>query len=413
MDLRCCCLSFLLTLPLAAQVPVDPPAATPPAPQDPAGQDAEKPSLTPEEQLAELEREKERLLREIQYVHERVANYRQVLGEKLQNRSFSARAIDAGRSATVQPTTPPVARRPARTMLEDEAATHPADVVATVAGQPIHKGLLDQLIAHQSDKLTAEMRQQIAFYELIRIEGTAAQFDSGELEDRLAPLIGALGEGKTVAELAGVHGTLPGAPEDGAIEISRNQQYGLRLEQVAFGMQPGETSRPFRHYNGIVVLHLDSIEKGASPELDKLRAHVVMVPYTLEPEQMQKAQTMVNTAQIDIAVRDEATMAMVPMAYRDVEVTPPGRTEIEVMERTLQELADEIARASAADDEVEKSRLPALEMRYQRMKQELQTRRERAEAEPGQTDATRKIERDPGGDGKAQRPEAEPQDGGR
>lgn len=379
MDLRLCSLLFVLTLPLVAQV------------QDP-------PATTPADELTALQQEKERLLREIDYVKNRVSNAKDLLTKKFERRSLSVRAIDAGQwTLAAQPTTPQVAPRHARLMQSDELAIYGDDVMMLVSGTPISRTLFNQLVAHQGDQVPADVRGQMAVYELIRTEGTAAEFTESDVEGLLQEITTKLAAGKTVAELVPTYGTLPGAAEDGRIEVTRNSRFGPRLEQLAFSSEVGATTRPFRHHGGVVVLHKVGVEKGASPELDKVIAHALHVPYSNDPAQLQKAQVAISSAQIEIVVRDKATMMLLPMMFRDAEYrTPAGPAgdeatmqKMEVLQKSLAVLQEEIERAQASDSEIDQGRVKMLETRRARLEEEIKQLSGRLEAgdDPDKSDA--------------------------
>ncbi len=383
---RFCSIFFLSTLPLLAQ-----------------GQDPDRPGPSQTEEVTSLQREKERLMREIDYVKDRVTNAKDLLTNKFAKRKLSVRAIDAGTSSIAQPMAPALAPRHARLMQEDEAANFPADVMMLVSGTPISRTLFNQLVSQPGANVDASMRGQMALYELIRIEGTAAEFTEGDLESSVQDLMAKLAEGKTITELLPEHSTLPGAEADGRIEITRNSRFGPRLEQVAFDLEVGGTSRPFHHHAGIVVLHKDSVEKGATPELDKVVAHVIQIPYTREPAQLQKVMASISSAQIELVVRDKDTMLLLPMVYRDAEYLPkplPGeageggetgetRVDATVLMKSLETLQQEMERARAADTDIEKARLPMLEARYERLKAQL------SQLHQKQADGDKKDAKDP------------------
>ena len=52
-------------------------------------------------------------------------------------------------------------------------------------------------------------------------------------------------------------------------------ELGPKAEQIAFSLPAGQRSRPFRSAQGYVVLQCESVEKGTSPELDKVIAHAL------------------------------------------------------------------------------------------------------------------------------------------
>jgi len=364
---RFACLLFLSTLPLAAQgLPVLPTGQAQPAPTP----------KTPEEELAALQREKERLLREIDYVKNRVTNAKDLLADKFATRGLSVRAIDAGRSNTTPVSMPPQAPRHARLMLDDERGNYPTDTMVVVNGAPISREAYNLVLAHENVNIDPSMRGQLGLFDLIRIEGTAAVFGEDARAEQLADLATKLAAGKTVAELAPEFGTLPGAAADGRLEVTHNSRFGPRFEQVAFDLEVGQTSRTFRHHAGYVVMHKDGVEKGATPEVDKVIVHCLQIPYTDSDEELRKAQMQVSSAQVEILVTDKETMMLLPAMYRAPEYLPQPTEDrtmdrVTAMQKSLDTLAAEIERAKAADGEVEKTRLPMLEARYDRLKAEL------------------------------------------
>jgi hypothetical protein len=363
---RFACLLFLSTLPLAAQgLPGLIPGQAQPAPTP----------QTPEEQLAGLQREKERLLREIDYVKNRVANAKDLLAGKFATRDLSVRAIDAGRSTTAPAPAAPMTPRHARLMQDDERGNYPADTLLVVNGVPISREAYNLLLAHENPNIDASMRGQMGLYDLIRTEGTAAAFGEDSRLEQLSNVAADLAAGKTVAELAPKYATLPGASAEGRLEITHNSQFGPRFEQVAFDLEVGQTSRAFRHHTGFIVLHKDSVEKGATPELDKAVVHCLLIPYSESPEELQKVQGMIASGQVEIVVTDKETMMLLPAVFRAPEYLPKPATapadRIGTMQKSLDTLAAEIERVRSADGEVERARLPLLEARYERLKNEL------------------------------------------
>ena len=378
MDLRPFLGLLLATsLPLAAQEPIPLPVTPSPVPVAPPPQAPVE--RTPEQQVADLQKEKERLQKEIEYVKARVANSKTLLSEKFANRTLSVRTIDAGTSNIAAPAVaaPPIAPRHARLMHPDEASGHPKNILVVVNGNPITQESVDELVAYQRTPDDQRMRQMLAMMEMIRVQGIAAEFPDSDADVKLPDILAKLAEGKKVSELVKEHSTLKGADENGRLEVTRQSPFGLRIEQAAFTLEPGKASNPFRHREGVVLLQVESVEKGATPDLDKVIAHALLLPYTDDPSALQKAENMVMMSQLEILVRDKDVMQMLPPAFRDPEelrVENPlpvdGADELRLNEM-LQEIGKEIERAQASGTDADKVRLPALEARYEKTKKEL------------------------------------------
>ena len=353
---------LLLSLPIAAQVP----QLVPPVPVPPAGQPA---AQDPGQDLDRLKKEKERLLREIDYVHTRVGNAKALLANTLGKRSLSIRSIDAGASTLTQSPTPPMAPRPARLMQPDELSTQPETVMMVVGGNPVTRQAFDELMNYlRWMPIEEAFRAQMALAELIRIEAMASHFADTDVDGQVADVLTQMGQGKSLAEIVKTKGTVKGAKPDGTVELTRNSVFGPRFEMVAFALQPGQTARPFRHHEGVVILSAKSVEKGATPELDKVVVCALQVPYSEDDGAVQKAQMQLAARQVEILARDQAVLEMLPAAYRDPgDLLKDGETPPQVQE-ALKELSAEIARISASGTAEEKARLPELEAQAQKLK---------------------------------------------
>jgi len=386
-------LSILPCTSVAAQNPLDPNPVAPapvvaPKPQDPA------------KELADLRAEKLRLQKEIEFAKRRVGGIKDLLKNNLGRREPTWRAIDAGKTAVVQPAAPPVAPRVARVMLDDERANHAADVMLLVNDSPIRQTQFDQLMEYQNtmpgDDSAAAIRGQIAVADLVRIEMMATSFAESEAEVKLAEAVSEMQAGKKVADLVKTYGTLRGAPEDGKVEITRRSMYGVRLEQVAFTTPAGTASRPFRHHGGWVVLHVDSVEKGATPELDKVIAHALQVSYDT-PDAVLKMEGLLNSGQVAIVVRDKATLELLPPTFRDPEeLRATARpNQIQMLEKMLAQIEQQMEKLRASDTDADKAMLMDLQRRQEQVKERLEKIRAEGGAEttdkpvPPKGDATK------------------------
>ncbi len=381
MDFRIFPTLALLLGAVHAQIPAPPPPAQPPTPAP--AQDPDKPALTPAQEAQALTAERERLEREIAYARDRAQHAKANLAEKLAPKPKTWKAIDAGVAvAPIQAVPPPTQPRPARVATPDDLAEHPNDTMLLVNGRPIPQRVFDELTAFLGQMPSAgdeAMRAQRALYDLVRIEAIASQFQDDEAAARTQDLVGQLDAGKSVAELAKAVGTVTGADPDGKLELTRNSIHGPYFEQIAFATAPGTRARPFRNDRGIVILQVDRLDKGAQPELDKVVLHAIQVPYTADPEMLQKVQNAVAFGQLDVVARDQKTLEMLPeMFRRQPAIVPapqpsPGVDQTAVMQ-ALEQMSAEIAALQGKEDADSKARLQALQTRYEQLKTGLRSR---------------------------------------
>jgi hypothetical protein len=310
--------------------PADPPAASPTPP--PATQ-------SPADRLEELKRELARLQVEIQYVKERAASASQLLRSKFAERAFQVRAIDAGQSAAasvfnanVAPITTPQRARP---FSDVESKSLHADVIMTVDGSTVTQAELDQLIAYLGTMPSPGDRpamQQRATLELIRIHALMAAFPdtAKEARNNIATAREELGKGQDFDEVLKRYGTGPNMAQGGKVQITRYCPYGLAVEAAAFSGKEGEITQPVTGLTGMVLLHLGkrmaqegSQDTGPSETID---ARMIQVPYNLDQAAVDKQRGRAALGQVEIAVRNDEIMAMLPAMYRanPVNAKPAG-----------------------------------------------------------------------------------------
>lgn len=364
--------------------PLAPAVVAPKAPQDPA------------KEAADLQAEKLRLQKEIEFAKRRVGGIKDLLKNNLGRREQTYRAIDAGATVVAPPAAPPMAPRQARLMLDDERSNHPADVMLLVNGSPIRQGQFDQLMDYQNllpgDDSAKMVRGQQAVADLIRIETMATAYSETEAEVKVAEAVSELQNGKKVADLVKTYATLRGAAEDGRIEVTRHSMHGVRLEQIAFTTPAGTASKPFRHHAGYVILHVDSVEKGATPELDKVVAHALQVSYD-SPEGIAKMEGLLASGQVEIVTRDKQVMELLPPNFRDQdEVRAAARpNQLQMFEKMVAQIEEQMEKLRASDTADDKAMLANLEQRHQQMKERLEKLRAEAAANPA-TPADKKAE---------------------
>lgn len=332
-----------------------PPLPSPlPAPGQTPPPDPDKPKQTPEQELSELAKEKARLEREIKYVQDRAKTSKMMLANKLQAPAQNFRSIDAG--ITKPPAAPPMMQpRFARLAAGDELTSFPQDVMLLVNGRPISRAVFDAVMTHMKAVPTAEpdnMRAQRVLYDLVAIEAMSGAFAESEAEANLSEVLSELDKGKSMQELAKKFGTVQSDP-DGRIEVTRNCGLGPRFEHIAFETKPGTRAKPFRNARGIVVLHVDSFEKGATPDLDKVIGTAIQIPFSSDAATLAKAQQNVNLAQMDIIVRDADVMALLPQRWKQPDAQAaitPAVTDVSQLREVLVKLEAEIGKLATSTE---------------------------------------------------------------
>jgi parvulin-like peptidyl-prolyl isomerase len=326
-------------LPAQQQPPVAPqpgkPAVAPPGatakPQDPEQRDPKV--LTPEERIAQLEREKARLEQEIAFVKERSGKGKmaQMLKEKLAGAAPSLQSIDAGKSpvaaTTTNPGAPPAANtKRARLMTAEELGKADAGVVMTVANMPVRKDTIDQLIAYLGSYGPAgneEQRQLTAVYTVLQTEVAHAAFADSAATAKIEELQAELKKGGDFAELAKKNSQGPNADKGGDVDVTRRSHHGVWIEYFAFTTAPGSVSPVFRSPQGLNLLRVDKLEKGETTDKDIVKAKLITIAYDGDQTKVRQVQQQLSTGQVEITVRDDATMKILPPMFRPLGTQPP------------------------------------------------------------------------------------------
>jgi uncharacterized protein YdcH (DUF465 family) len=361
MDVRLVLASLLLlSVTATAQGEGQAPAGTPATPAA-TKQDPDKPGPQVVDVIGELTREKERLQQEIDYARQRAKGAKAMLAEKLGRRGQAFQSIDAGTNV-VAPTATPM-RREARVMEPKELDGQPDDVMLLVNGQPIRQGAFDEMMNYLRQSPSSgddALRAQRVLFDLIRTQSVVAALPEDGAEGQIGDVLGQIENGKPIADLAKTVGTVQGAQEDGSVEVTRNSFLGTKIEQVAFTLAAGTRSRPVRTPTGIVIVQVDSIEKGASPELDKVKAHIVQVPWQADPAILQKAQGAAAAGQVEILVRNQEILNMLPALFHRAATTAladNSANELKTLRETLAKLNEAIAKATASPSPDSKSQI--------------------------------------------------------
>jgi parvulin-like peptidyl-prolyl isomerase len=287
--------------------------------QGEAKQDPDRPQPTPAERLAALQRDKERLQSEIEFVRTKVKQTIPMLQDKLKMKRPEFRSIDAGTGFQAAPV---AEMRKARFMSEDEKKPlH--DALMTVGGRPVSRTYVNDMLGYLQTFPAAgpeESRTQRVMWEVIRTEAVRSSFGEGasEAESEIQTLYSQLVDGKAKFEdLAKQRPQSPGGEKGGVIEpVTRNSHHGLRVEQIAFTTPEGQISRPFATMRGFAILRADKVHAAANPDEAKVDASMLFVPFHADPEQVNKALGSVTMGNVEIAVFDEAAMKMLPAFFQ-------------------------------------------------------------------------------------------------
>lgn len=360
-------LSASLLLATAATAQNDPPAAKPAAEapsQEGQGQD-------PGAVLSQLKAEKERLQREIAYAKQRAANANQMLAQKLARTEPQIASIDAGITRPARPQ--PMQINKATMMSADARQEFGADALIAVDGTPVKQAEFDTMMEYMRTlENTGDdaMRGQRIMFELIRTNSVASKFPQNNALEQAKVVQKAMAGGTTAAELVKTNAAVLGAQPDGSVTITRNSFLGTGVEMAAFALAEGEISAPIRNVFGYVVLQCEKFEKGSTKELDKIQAKAVQVRFSDDEEALNTAQANASRGQVEIQVRDEATMSMLPAMYRPAPAVPaqPAAPRASLMKQ-LTVIKARIAQIGDAPGDTEMAELKSL----QKQKAELET----------------------------------------
>lgn len=312
---------------------------------------------SPAERLDMLNKEKTRLQEEIKFATQRVQQAKSLLSLKLQRGMPVFKSIDAGKPASAIPIAPTkVQRKFARIGTAEEMNFGGNMMMIMVNDRAISQASYDSVMNYLRESGTAgtdALRAQRVLFDLIRIEAVASQFIENEGEVQLSENLAPLEDGsKAFVAAAAEFGSVAGATADGAVVVSRNSILGPYFEYVAFSTPVGKMSRPFRTTNGYALVKVDSIEKGAQTGLDKVNAHVIQFAYSADQKVMQQAQFKVNSGQVDVRVRNQEVMDLLPALFKPapVRVSPllQMQQQITAVESQLKELGDSDPSKSAA-----------------------------------------------------------------
>jgi parvulin-like peptidyl-prolyl isomerase len=293
--------------------PAKDPAKQDPAKQDPAKQDPDRPGKKPADEIAELQREQERLQKEIAFVREQVAMSNRLLSDKFASRKLQVTGIDAGTSAVSAPIVATQMKR-ARVMTDEEKRAN-TDAVLLIDSQPVKEAALDELVAYLKTQPAQAPDEKAAYQrvtlEVIRVTSILGAVGDSirEAQKQVAEAKEKLAKGTPFAEVAKTFNHGPGLPEDGKFTLTHSSRFGLALESVAFGAKEGTMLPPIPTMDGFVIAQVDKIVAGEAPSLE---VHLIVIPYLSDPKEMEQARTRAALGRVDVAVRDEKMYERLP-----------------------------------------------------------------------------------------------------
>ncbi len=307
---------------------------------------------SPLAKLAQLEQEKARLEQELRFLQERTKQgaMARMLQDKIATRKLELRSIEAGTTPSAAANVPASAIAPgvepkkARVAGPDEVGSMAADVAMTINGRSVtHKDLQD-LVEYQkafSASGNDELRMARAVVEMLRIETAHAKFaESAEQALEAAQqALKMLEGGKPFGDVAKQFSKMPNAEGGGDLGyVTRNSYHGLAIERMGFATKVGEHSGIFRSPLGYTILLVTKFEKGEhTPQVsevaeegsedqqaankdprdrDKLQAKIILVPYGTDIAEVRNTQNDVAMGNLDIVVRNDEVMAMLPAMFR-------------------------------------------------------------------------------------------------
>ncbi|MEY3160722.1 MAG: PPIC-type domain [Planctomycetota bacterium] len=304
---------------------------------------------SPLAKLSQLEQEKARLEQELRFLKDRTKQgaMARMLQDKIASRKLELRSIDAGTTPSAASNVPASVLAPgqepkkARVAGQDEVGNMTADVAMTINGRNVTFKDLEELVAYQtafSASGNDELRKARAVVELLRIETAHAKFaeNAEKALEAAQQALKMLEGGKPFGDVAKLFSKMPGAEGGGDLGwVTRNSYHGLAIERIGFNTKVGANSGIFRSPLGYTILQVVKFEKGEhTPQAaeegsedqkaanqdprdrDKLQAKIILIPYGTDVAEVRNTQNDVAMGNVDIVVRNDEVMAMLPAMFR-------------------------------------------------------------------------------------------------
>ena len=300
--------------PAVPATPVEPVAGT---------QDPDRPSKTPAQRVAELEQERKRLQKEIEFVRERVAKSKQMLGGKFSDRKLNMRSIDAGTNS-VAPAMSAPQKKPATLLSDDQKKALGSDAMLLIEGRPIREAEFNTrktYLEAAGSAPTEDVRNQRAMLELLRIEAAIGSYPqaAAEANKQMLDAQQEIQDGKEFVEVAKKYSRGP-LVQDAKMTVTRNCPYGLLIEKAAFETPEGKATGIIRGLNGYAMIHVDKQNKDDDPRRCSVEGRMILIPYHPDPGELQQIQSRVALGQVNLQLRDKDVINSLPVMMRPSQV---------------------------------------------------------------------------------------------
>ncbi len=286
----------------------------------------------PETQLKQLNQEKQRLQKEIDFARQRVKSANTSLQNKLRRGGLQFRSIDAGRSRSslVLDTSKKIIRKFARVGTPEEMRIGGRDAMVVVERRGIEQQSYDALfnyLVETSPQGDRNILAQRALYDLVRLEGVAAAYLENPARVQLGEALGKLQSGAlSFAAAAKQYDKVKGSTPDGKLNVLRNSVQGPLFEYMAFNTEIGAMSKPFLTPEGYAVLRANARGKDEKTSRDMVECEVVLFRYSRDEKELLDALYRVTSGQAEVLARDEEVMKLLPALYRPAKPRPPAAT---------------------------------------------------------------------------------------
>lgn len=316
----------LVPLVLAAALAAQPPTPVPvqaPTSQPTTTPEAVKPQPTPEQRIAKLKAQLEKLQQEKAYLDHvaKTGGPAARVQEFFAERKLSARTIADTATPQAAPAPPESPkRRPARLMGDDERQKFGPNVLMLVDGLPVTKAEFDATFAFAkgaADRAGIEdlLKEQTLLW-LVRRKAAQAAFQEQAREARNTILAAQrkLAEGTDFAEVAREMSQCPSRAQGGALGLVGINQgtYDLFYRQAAFATKVGEVSDIVESTFGYHLIKVNAREE----DKQMVDTSHILALYHPDQAQVRGVGVKVDQGQIDLAFSDEGLRKFAPAAFR-------------------------------------------------------------------------------------------------
>ena len=334
----------LLTSLLSAQAQPATPQPVP-APQGPgtatkpANPEAAIKVPTPEERMAALRKELEKLQVEKAFIDQVEAKgglTARVRGTVTERKVTHQSADDSGVKASSQPSggaaaiadtaageqKPPPARKQARLLGDAEKAKLGAEVVLTVDGMPITKTEVEEVATYFKSYMSDtadEMLKTRAITQLIGARAAEATFPqtAAAAEKKIQEAKKALEGGKAFEDVAKEMSQCPSKERGGDLgKFPREGMMDLLFAKAAFSQKVGDTSPVVRTPFGFHIVKTTAFKKGATAAQDEVQASHILAMYDSDQMKVRQAMGRVYGGQLDLAFANDEWRKLCPPEFK-------------------------------------------------------------------------------------------------